>query len=142
MRLNKNQKQKIKALAGRYKISTLYLFGSQARGDAGRSSDHDFAVIFSDQVKLKDYSSLQILIISELLSLFSLERIDLVILNSADVPLFLKFNIIRDGEVIIDSDKNGRVFVEANIMSRWYDWQYFEKMRSEIYLQQTALGKI
>jgi predicted nucleotidyltransferase len=43
--MKKIDQAKIRATAKKHKINTLYLFGSQARGDAGKLSDFDFAVI-------------------------------------------------------------------------------------------------
>ena len=38
----------VRRLAGLYHAERIYLFGSAARGDAGRDSDYDFMVVVPD----------------------------------------------------------------------------------------------
>ena len=134
-------KYKLKIIAEKYKINTFYLFGSQATGKAGKLSDYDFAVLFNDKVLESQYGDYQIKIISELLRLVSTDHIDLVILNDKKTPLLLKYNVIKDGKILFERNKSKRVGVEVNILSRWLDWQYFEKIWGDIYIKCVADGK-
>ena len=140
--MKKLTKQQINKLAKKYKINTFYVFGSQATGKATKLSDYDFAVLLDDKVPAEKYGDYQIKIISELLRLVKSDHIDLVILNNQKIPLLLKYNVIKDGKILFEKNKNKRVNVEVNILRRWLDWQYFEKMWGDIYIDQAAKGLI
>jgi uncharacterized protein len=84
---------------GRPEVTSAYVFGSVARGTAGRLSDLDLAVLVSDDVA--DRLLLRLDLIAEITALLSTERLDLVILNDASpllahraftrgVPLFVR----------------------------------------------------
>ncbi|MFH1232295.1 MAG: nucleotidyltransferase domain-containing protein, partial [Patescibacteria group bacterium] len=68
--------------------------------------------------------------------------IDLIILNNKKNPLLLKYNIIKQGKVLYEKNKDERVYLEVDILRRWFDWQYFEEMWGNIYIKQMAKGKI
>lgn len=131
-------KQQLNKLSKKYQINTLYLFGSQAKENITKLSDYDFAVLLDDKVKPKEYGQYQINIISELLRFIKTDHIDLVILNNKKLPLLLKYNIIKDGKVLLDKNKNKRIDLEVHTLTSWFDWEYFEKMWGEIYLRKAA----
>lgn len=134
-------KQQLNRLAKKYKINTFYVFGSQATGKTTKLSDYDFAVLLSDKVPEKLYGDYQIKIISELLRLVKSDHIDLVILNNKKTPLLLKYNVIKEGKILFEKNKSKRVGIEVNILRRWLDWQYFEKLWGDIYVKCVADGK-
>ena len=140
--MTKLTKQQLNRLARKYKINTFYVFGSQATGKTTKLSDYDFAVLLDDKVPAEKYGDYQIKIISELLRLVKSDHIDLVILNNKKIPLLLKYNVIKDGKILFEKNKNKRVNLEVNILRRWLDWQYFEKMWGDIYIDQVAKGLI
>ena len=140
--MTKLTKQQLNRLARKYKINTFYVFGSQATGKTTKLSDYDFAVLLDDKVPAEKYGDYQIKIISELLRLVKSDHIDLVILNNKKISLLLKYNVIKDGKILFEKNKNKRVNLEVNILRRWLDWQYFEKMWGDIYIDQVAKGLI
>ena len=131
-----------KKIFQKYPIQSAYLFGSQATRKTTKLSDYDFAVLLDEKVKEKQYSQYQLEIISELLKIVKTDHLDLVILNNSKIPLFLKYNVIKEGKIIYEKNKtaeNKRKNLEFNILRRWLDEQYFEKVWSGIYVQQLAL---
>ena len=64
----------IKGLCKKYNLDYLWLFGSQARGDAREDSDADLMIEFSDQKTLFDMARIKI----DLERLFN-RRVDLVV---------------------------------------------------------------
>ena len=134
-------KKQLNKLSEKYYINTFYLFGSQATGRASALSDYDFAVLLDDKVRPKEYGRYKLKIVSELLRLVKADHIDLVILNSDKLPLLLKYNIIKEGQVILERNKDKRVILESNILRRWLDWQYFEKLWGDIYVKRVSEGK-
>lgn len=134
--------KQLKRLAKKHGIEALYLFGSQATSKATPLSDYDFAVIFSSKIQKNEYGKKQSIVISELSVLVeSKKHIDLIVLNDENTPLLLKFNIIKEGKLIFEADKNVRVDMEVSIMSKWFDWEYYERLWSEIYVGNIAAGK-
>ena len=127
----------------KYPIQVAYLFGSQATGKTTKLSDYDFAVLLDKKVEKNQYSQYQLEIISELLKIVKTDHLDLVILNNLKIPLFLKYNVIKEGKVIYEKNKtaeNERKDLEFNILRRWLDEQYFEKVWSDIYIHRLAKG--
>lgn len=135
-------KKQLNKLSRKYHINAIYLFGSQAEKSATSQSDYDFAVLLDEKIKPKEYGRYQINIISELLSLIKTDRIDLIILNNEKVPLLLKYNVIKQGKLLYEKEKNKRVILEVDISRNWFDWQYFEEMWGDIYIKQMAKGRI
>jgi len=132
-----------KKIFQKYPIQVAYLFGSQATGKATKLSDYDFAVLLDKKVKENQYSQYQLKIISELLKIVKTDHLDLVILNNSKNPLFLKYNVIKEGKIIYEKNKkaeNERKNLEFNILRKWLDNQYFEKVWSDIYVCQLARG--
>lgn len=48
----------VKPIANKYKVESIYLFGSYARGDADKSSDLDFLVFGGENFKLTNIFAL------------------------------------------------------------------------------------
>ena len=130
-----------KEIFQKYPVQSAYLFGSQATGKTTKLSDYDFAVLLDGKVKEKLYSEYQLEIISELLRIVKTNHLDLVVLNDSKTPLFLKYNVIKEGKVIYERNKTAedeRKNLEFNVLRKWLDEQYFEKVWSDIYIHQVA----
>ncbi len=101
-------------------VVVLWLYGSQAKGNAGPHSDWDLAVAF-DPVKLTDL--LENRLRPELLALdwqralgLAEGQLSVVDINQAPVPL--AFAIIDANRVLFCRDQGRRLCEEARIMSR------------------------
>jgi predicted nucleotidyltransferase len=140
--MKKIAQPQFKKLCQKYQISTLWLFGSQATGKTTKLSDYDFAVLFSEKVSTNDFGKLQVKILTDLLNLYKIKNADLVILNNKKLPLLLKYNIIKTGKILHEKNFDERVMVEAGILRRWLDWQYFEKLWGDMYVQKLVKGEI
>ena len=133
-----------KKIFQKYPVQAAYLFGSRATGKAGKLSDYDFAVLLDEKkVSGKQYPKYKLEIISDLLRMIKTDHLDLVILNNSKTPLFLKYNVIKEGKIIYEKNKtavNERKNLEFNVLRKWLDEQYFEKVWSDIYVHQLAKG--
>jgi uncharacterized protein YutE (UPF0331/DUF86 family)/predicted nucleotidyltransferase len=104
-----------KVFEGQRGIIAVYLFGSQARGDADKFSDFDLAALFEggDEGDRRD-------IIGDLLckvfSVVGQDRADVV--DISDQPLWFQRVIVKTGKVIYESDRGKRLCYERRLMER------------------------
>ena len=104
-------------LEGAPEILLAVLFGSHARGTAGPDSDIDLALRIG-QIEQADLNHL----------LAQLERatgrtIDVVHVDSA--PPLLRFEIARDGVLLVQRTQNAWPDFRARAMLDWWEWDGF-----------------
>ena len=108
----------------REEVSALYIFGSAAKGKGTNESDIDVAVLINDRKRGKQtFESLRKTYYGISPKLSS-RPLDIVILNTA--PPFLKYRIIRTGEVLFDKNRKLRVRFKANALIEYFDYQPIE----------------
>lgn len=98
-------------------VVAAYLFGSEARGQAGADSDVDVAVLLEaepdptlDGLRLDLRDALE----------EKLRRpVDLVVLNR--VPVDLVHRVLRDGRLVLDADPSVRVEFEVRARNEYFD---------------------
>ena len=103
------------------KVLFSYLFGSLAKGFALPLSDVDVAVYLAETIYLKD-DKLDIL--GKLIDFLQTDEIDLVVLNTADLPLIM--NILRNKKIIVDKDPFMRHIFESLMMRKYFDFSIKE----------------
>ena len=103
-------------------VQFAYLFGSMASGRPGPLSDVDIAV-YLDEVVVNPDTKLEIL--GKLMDIFETDKIDLIVLNQASLPL--KMNVIRSRRVIEDKNPLARHRFESKIMREYFDFSFVEK---------------
>lgn len=86
----------IREIAIKYKVESVVLFGSRARGDHSDTSDYDIA-IFGKHLSLMD----QMLLRGALEDIHTLKKIDVVFV-SEDLNEVLMENIKKEGVVIYE----------------------------------------
>ncbi|MEA1904541.1 MAG: nucleotidyltransferase domain-containing protein [Candidatus Hadarchaeota archaeon] len=115
--------EKIKELLGREKhVELAYLFGSAARGEAGKLSDIDVAVYLDESLTPGERFDLRLELIGKLTFLLGTDNVDLVVMN--DVPILLKYNIIKEG-TLLRAEKGLKAKVESDILSKYLDMKYY-----------------
>jgi predicted nucleotidyltransferase len=108
-----------------------YLFGSQAKGDAGPLSDIDIAVYFDEGMRQDERFDLRLEVWGELTDLFKTDDVDLVVLN--DAPPLLAHRILRDGLLLFCADERMRVAFETRAVLKYLDWKpYIEKYTRQV----------
>jgi hypothetical protein len=100
-------------------VKLAYLFGSSARGEKGKLSDVDIAVLLDERLNGDERFNLELALSSELTSPLKTNNLDLVVMN--DASLLLNYNIIKG--VLLKSDPS-RIKIEAGILSRCLDRKY------------------
>jgi len=98
----KQENQIVETCEADKNIALLYLFGSQARGDAGPMSDHDFAIQF-DGLSVEEQFNKKLDLMSRLASILKTDTLDLVVMNTLDKPE-LKLAIIQEGKIIFERE--------------------------------------
>ena len=76
-------------------VALAYLYGSQARGDAGPLSDVDIAVLFQPEVSQPERSDRLLRLIGEFMSIF--KRSDVFVADLASASPLLRHRVNRDG---------------------------------------------
>lgn len=114
-------------LSQRPEIRFAYLFGSLAKGTQNRLSDVDLAVFLDPDFLATPHPEhaygYKAHLITELMSLLRMNQIDVVILN--DASPFLRFQVLRDGIVLCEVDREERVRFHAQALSRYFDLKPF-----------------
>ncbi len=121
-------------------VRLAYLFGSVAKGKAGKLSDVDIAVLLDESLNKKQRFDLQLELISDISKLLKTDKIDLVVINEA--PLSLKFEIIKANYPLFIRDRMEKIDFEQMVMSRYLDRRYYEKRASSEFLKKVAVKGI
>lgn len=87
---------RISAIAEKYRLSLVLLFGSQATGKTHKQSDIDIAYFGQEPLSLAEESRLVI----DLMQAFRTDAVDLVSLQNA--PPLLRYQIASSGRVIYE----------------------------------------
>lgn len=117
----------LNAIFQRRGVVLAYLFGSQARQEAGPLSDVDVAVLFGADVPRERWSDGQIDLMGDLGALFQRNDVDVVVLNRA-TPL-LAHRVVYDGAAIYEPEPLTRVRFEVKTLRRYVDTAPLRKLR-------------
>lgn len=115
---------------GEEPVVVAYLFGSVAKGAAGRLSDVDVAVLLSKGYDLTlDY---RLYLMGELAEIIGRET-DVVILN--EVPPLLRYEVIKCGKILYCKDECERVAFEEKTLDEYLDMGRIEREYFKCLLQ-------
>ena len=104
-------------LANDPRVVAAYLFGSRGRGDERPDSDVDLGVLFSE-APLPQLAGPVSELESRLETTVGL-TVQLVALNTA--PPDLVHRVLRDGEIVHDTDPARRIRFEVDARNRYFD---------------------
>lgn len=93
-------------------IQAAYVFGSRASGSAREDSDIDVAILLSPKDDTEERFSRR-LELTRTLNDHLAPKVDVVILN--DAPPLLQQEVIRNGRIICDHDRNARIDFEVRV---------------------------
>jgi hypothetical protein len=111
----------IRYLENQAEVQFAYLFGGLAAGRRGPLSDIDLAVYLGDRNRL---SRIKMELLNNLFDLLRTEEIDLVILNTAPLPL--AYRIIKNKRILVDRDPFLRHRYESLIIREYLDFSVAE----------------
>jgi len=121
----KEDNNKIKIIADKYGVNTLYLFGSQTSGDTHKNSDYDFAVQFNGNVNDEDYFDIKLRLATDLGRLYKNEKVDILVLNSKKTSIVIKYRAIKTGRIIYTKNDIERSRLEHKLMTNYLDRKYY-----------------
>ena len=114
-------------LSGLPEIRFAYLFGSLAKGTQNLLSDVDVAVFLDPEFLARPHPEhsygYKAHLITELMSHLGTNQIDVVILNHASP--FLRFQVLRGGIVICETNREERIRFHTQALSRYFDLKPF-----------------
>jgi hypothetical protein len=102
-------------------VGLVYLYGSQARGDAGPRSDYDFAVYFDEKDPVRRGEMLFALA-GHISKALKTDAVDVHSLNDIQ-NLALKYQIIQEGVLIFEREPY-EVLVVPRILNEYFDFRY------------------
>lgn len=118
-------------------VAAIYLFGSQASGQAGPLSDLDVAVLLDEsRVTSKRRLMPHLRFIGEVMHACRTFDVDVVVLNEA-TPL-LAYEVIQGGRLLYEADHDRRVGFEAKTVQHYLDLVPFYRV-SRSYLKKQLL---
>ena len=111
----------VKYLESHPKILFSYYFGSLAKGTLSPLSDVDIAIFLKKGNNLADR---KLEILGKLIDILETDEIDLVVLNTADLPLIM--GILNNKKLIVDKDPFARHQFESLMMRKYFDFSVIE----------------
>lgn len=99
----------------KYDISSMLTFGSLNNEDFSEDSDIDIAIIGKHKIYLDEILEIE-LFLAKLLN----KEIDVIDLKSENLYIFLKINVLNEGEVIYSNDDNYNLEVFKNETDKIY----------------------
>ena len=106
-------------------VQLAYLFGSYAKGTESPLSDIDIAVFLRNPVSHSEAFDKAVLLTHKLIGVLHKNKVDVIILNTATPPI--KFNAIKDRQIIYNRDEKQRVDFEVRTMNEYFDTLYLRE---------------
>jgi len=113
--------QAIASVCRAHPVTVAYLFGSHARGTADAESDLDIAVLARSSLSKEERHTLKLHLgraLAEVVSA-SAGEIDIVVLQ--DVPVLLRYNVVRTGLPVFGATPSARRAFEFDTERRYED---------------------
>jgi predicted nucleotidyltransferase len=119
-------KEKIKAIATKYGLNLIILFGSQARNKIHKQSDVDIALAFSAKDDEENFHR-QIQVTTELVEI--MKRGDIEAVDMTQISPTMMRNIAEDGVILFEKEEG--LFSKWKLLAYnvWFDSFRFRKER-------------
>ena len=103
------------------KVIFSYLFGSLSKGKPSPLSDVDIAIYLK---KGDNLAERKLEILGKLIDILETDEIDLVVLNTTDLPLVM--GVLNNKKLIVDKDPFARHLFESLMMRKYFDFSIIE----------------
>ncbi|MFP4020174.1 MAG: type VII toxin-antitoxin system MntA family adenylyltransferase antitoxin [Halanaerobium sp.] len=129
--------EKIREIADEKKfIQAVYLFGSQAKGNADTDSDIDIAVLLENDYTEKS-GEIKIKLYEELIKA-GLDNIDLVILNQASA--LLKYEVVKENYLVYKKNDFEAASYQSLMIRKYLDFEYYLKQNQQKFKERILNG--
>ncbi|RLJ02560.1 MAG: nucleotidyltransferase domain-containing protein [Candidatus Aenigmatarchaeota archaeon] len=115
----------------RAEILFAYLYGSAARGEAGKGSDIDIGVFVKNDFKPEPFYEVKIS--EEVENLTGLKNVEVVVLNGK--PLRFLNQVLRHGKLLFSRDERARVLFETYVTKAYIDMKPYYREYDEMRLK-------
>jgi len=105
----------------RPEVAAVYLYGSQARGDAKRDSDIDLAVLVTDKRKYKGFGIPQVVFTIDLEKITG-KKVEVQDLTACSVEF--AHRVLSEGKLLISNNDRIRVNFEVEMVKKYFDLKY------------------
>lgn len=113
--MDKLKSEEVVNFLNKYDISSMLTFGSLNNEDFTQDSDIDIAIIGKHKIDLEEILEIE-LFLAKLLN----KEIDVIDLKSESLYIFLKINVLNEGEVIYSNDDNYNLEIFKDETDRIY----------------------
>ena len=121
-------------------VVLAYLFGSQARGQAGPLSDVDIAILLAEGVPEIEAFEKRLMLMAEIGHQLGRDIVDMLILNHS--PLALAYRVLRDGILLYCLDEAKRIAFTAQIVSMYLDFKPTLERHERAILERARRGEL
>jgi hypothetical protein len=119
-------------------VLLAYVFGSQARGEAGPLSDVDVAVLFAPNLNKTDRFRRVIAVANELSVI--LQRDDVQVIDLNDASPLLRDRVYYDGQALFCPDDAVRVRFETTALRDYVDTAPLRRLKEKFLYQRFVEG--
>ena len=113
--MDKLKSEEVVNFLNKYDISSMLTFGSFNNEDFSQESDIDIAIIGKHKIDLEEILEIE-LFLAKLLN----KEIDVIDLKSESLYIFLKINVLNEGEIIYSNDDNYNLEIFKDETDRIY----------------------
>ena len=117
-------------------IQAVYLFGSQAKNQAGTNSDIDIAVLLEDNYTKKS-GEIKVKLYEELIKA-GIDNIDLVILNQASA--LLSYEVVKENYLLYKKEDFDAASYQSLAIRKYLDFEYYLKKNQQKFKERILNG--
>ncbi|MBM3144633.1 MAG: nucleotidyltransferase domain-containing protein [Chloroflexi bacterium] len=125
----KQKKKKLETILSEHHVVLAYLYGSQARGEAGSLSDVDIAVLFAEELTEKERFQHVLQLIGELGQTF--RRDDVSVVDLAEASPLLRHRVYYEGRLLYCASETQRIHFEVTALRDYVDTQPLRRLKKK-----------
>lgn len=119
MTLSSGDKNKITSyFADKKEVAAVYLYGSQARGDAGKDSDIDLGILLASKTKQLGLDSPQFSAPFDLEKLLD-KKVEVQDLEVCEVDF--AHRVLTEGKLLVSNNEKARIAFEERVFQTYFD---------------------